>query len=217
MTKFNVTNLVTRTEEVKFYRCVQMLTCYDNGGVAFRFWCWIMRLFFVKPSHGPRSQTLRRKQYVERLKSIELRKSAPGLNKRVAKAFVRNALWNPSAIRPREEMPVEKEPYVFQQDGAPAHKAKLVQEWCRSNLTDFVAAKDWPPNCPDLNPLDYSIWAVLEKKVCSTRHSSLDSLKAALVKAWDELDNDYLRRTVDAFPKRLRSCNRQKGGRIERF
>ncbi|VDL68990.1 unnamed protein product, partial [Nippostrongylus brasiliensis] len=49
----------------------------------------------------------RTKQYVERLKSIELRKSAPGLNKRVAKAFVRNALWDPSAKRPREDMPVE--------------------------------------------------------------------------------------------------------------
>ncbi|VDL78127.1 unnamed protein product [Nippostrongylus brasiliensis] len=110
-----------------------------------------------------------------------------------------------------------EESYVFQQDGAPAHKAKLVQKWCRSNLTDFVAAKDWPPNSPDLIPLDYSNWVVLEKKVCSTRHSSLDSLKAALVKAWDELDNDYLRRTVDAFPKRLRSCIRQEGGRIEQF
>ncbi|WKX94836.1 hypothetical protein Q1695_011810 [Nippostrongylus brasiliensis] len=42
-----------------------------------------------------------------RLKSIELRKSAPGLNKRVAKAFVRNALWDPSAKRPREDIPVE--------------------------------------------------------------------------------------------------------------
>ncbi|VDL64449.1 unnamed protein product [Nippostrongylus brasiliensis] len=65
---------------------------------------------------------------------------------------------------------------------------------------DFVAAKDWPSNSPDLNPLNYSGWAILEKNVCSTRHSSLDTLKEALVKAWDELDNDYLRRTVDAFP-----------------
>ncbi|KAK5965462.1 hypothetical protein GCK32_007735 [Trichostrongylus colubriformis] len=44
----------------------------------------------------------RTKQYVERLKSIETRKSAPGLNKRVAKAFVRNALWEVPSKRPRE-------------------------------------------------------------------------------------------------------------------
>ncbi|PIO75604.1 hypothetical protein TELCIR_02335 [Teladorsagia circumcincta] len=47
----------------------------------------------------------RTKQYVERLKSIETRKSAPGLNKRVAKAFVRNALWEVPSKRPREELP----------------------------------------------------------------------------------------------------------------
>ncbi|VDO58407.1 unnamed protein product [Haemonchus placei] len=49
----------------------------------------------------------RTKQYVERLKSIELRKSAPGLNKRVAKAFVRNALWEVPSKRPREAHPEE--------------------------------------------------------------------------------------------------------------
>ncbi|VDL69654.1 unnamed protein product [Nippostrongylus brasiliensis] len=45
-----------------------------------------------------------------------------------------------------------------------------------------------------LNPLDYSILAVLEKKSCSTRHSSLAFLKAALVQIWDEIGDDYLRR-----------------------
>lgn len=49
----------------------------------------------------------RTKQYVERLKSIEVRKSAPGLNKRVAKAFVRNALWEVPGKRPREDIPEE--------------------------------------------------------------------------------------------------------------
>ncbi|KAK6737588.1 hypothetical protein RB195_019973 [Necator americanus] len=43
----------------------------------------------------------RTKQYVDRLKSIEMRKSAPGLNKRVAKAFVRNALWEVPGKRAR--------------------------------------------------------------------------------------------------------------------
>ncbi|KHJ76854.1 hypothetical protein OESDEN_23526, partial [Oesophagostomum dentatum] len=45
----------------------------------------------------------RTKQYLDRAKSIELRKSAPGLNKRVAKAFVRNALWELSNKRQRQD------------------------------------------------------------------------------------------------------------------
>ena len=40
----------------------------------------------------------------------------------------------------------------------------------------------WPSNSPDLNPMDYSIWSILERKVCSTRYNSLESLKEALVK-----------------------------------
>ena len=25
----------------------------------------------------------------------------------------------------------------------------------------------WPPNSPDLNPLDYSVWSILEEKACA--------------------------------------------------
>jgi len=39
--------------------------------------------------------------------------------------------------------------YTFQQDTAPAHRARDL----------------WPPNSPDLNPVDYSIWRILQEKV----------------------------------------------------
>lgn len=118
-------------------------------------------------------------------------------------------------VQPCIKAHFETRPYVFQQDSAPAHKAKTVQQWCQNNLYDFISSSQWPPNSPDINPLDYSVWAVLEKKACSTPHKSLDSLKAALKKAWAELDDDYLRAAVDSFPRRLRLCVRAKGGRIE--
>ena len=45
--------------------------------------------------------------------------------------------------------------YVFQQDLAPARTAKKTQEWCQQNF-NMVWTKDmWPPNSPDLNPMDY--------------------------------------------------------------
>ena len=107
------------------------------------------------------------------------------------------------------------DPYVFQQNGAPSHTARTVQEWCENNLCDFTRSDEWPPNSPDLNPMDYSVWSVSESKACTSPHSSVNSLKAALVKAWDEIDEEYLRRTVDAFPRRLRQCIGARGGRIE--
>ena len=72
--------------------------------------------------------------------------------------------------------------WIFQQDSAPAHKAKTTQEWCRANLSDFIPESLWPPSSPDLNPLDYSIWSILEAKVNAQRHYTIESLKASLLR-----------------------------------
>ena len=48
--------------------------------------------------------------------------------------------------------------FVFQQDGAPAHTARVTQDWLKTNCRDFIAKDEWPPNSPDLNPLDYHVW-----------------------------------------------------------
>ena len=51
--------------------------------------------------------------------------------------------------------------FVFQQNGAPAHTARLTQDWLRENCTDFIVKDEWPPNSPDLNPLDYHVWGTM--------------------------------------------------------
>uniref|UniRef100_A0A915EID7 Tc1-like transposase DDE domain-containing protein n=1 Tax=Ditylenchus dipsaci TaxID=166011 RepID=A0A915EID7_9BILA len=58
-------------------------------------------------------------------------------------------------------------------DSAPAHKARETQAWCRNNLPEFIDVKQWPPYSPDLNPLDYSIWGILEAKVNNRRHRGI--------------------------------------------
>jgi len=53
---------------------------------------------------------------------------------------------------------------IFQQDDAPAHTAKLSQDWNATNCSEFFGKDEWPPNLPDLNPLDYHVWgAMLER------------------------------------------------------
>jgi len=54
--------------------------------------------------------------------------------------------------------------FIFQQDGAPAHMAKLAQDWIATKCIEFISKDEWPPNSPDLNPLDYHVWgAMLER------------------------------------------------------
>ncbi len=47
--------------------------------------------------------------------------------------------------------------FTFQQDGAPAHGSRLVQEWCKTNFPDFWDKWMWPPSSPDLNVMDFSM------------------------------------------------------------
>ena len=94
---------------------------------------------------------------------------------------------------------------AFQQDSAPAHKAKITQEWCEENLPDFIPWTLWPPSSPDLNPLDYSIWGILETRVNAKRHNSIESLKATLLKEWDRLSMENERAAIDIWPKRLKA------------
>ncbi|VDL77984.1 unnamed protein product [Nippostrongylus brasiliensis] len=102
--------------------------------------------------------------------------------------------------------------WTYQQESATAHSADVAQKWCADNFPVFISAKEWPPNSSDFNPMDYSICSILKSKACATYHASTDSIKEALKKAWEEIDEDVLRAAVDAFPKRLRACIRAKGG-----
>lgn len=105
--------------------------------------------------------------------------------------------------------------WSFQQDSAPAHKANITQNWIRSHFPDFITRQEWASNSPDLNPLDYSIWGILEKNACAKRHNSLEALKASLVKAWDAVPLEKVKNAVDDFPKRLRLCIDAGGGHFE--
>ena len=45
-----------------------------------------------------------------------------------------------------------------------------------------TSTSEWPLSSSDLNPLDYSIWGILEARVNTRRDTSLESLKAMLFK-----------------------------------
>ena len=107
--------------------------------------------------------------------------------------------------------------YIFQQDGAPAHFSRLAQEWIGQRCPEFIKKDDWPPNSPDLNPLDYHVWgAMLEKyKVYTPKPTNKAELKTVLEAIWEDLPQDALNQAVLAFRKRLQACIRAEGGHFE--
>src|ERR1043165_6723031 len=96
----------------------------------------------------------------------------------------------------------------FNRIGAPAHTAKQAQEWLAANTTDFIAKDEWPPNSPDLNPLDYCVWGLM--LAAYQKHSPNPTTKAALKVVlqtiWDNLLQDSIDKAVMGFRKRLRAC-----------
>uniref|UniRef100_A0A914BYN6 DDE_3 domain-containing protein n=1 Tax=Acrobeloides nanus TaxID=290746 RepID=A0A914BYN6_9BILA len=106
-----------------------------------------------------------------------------------------------------------EEEWTFQQNSAP--RAKETQVWLRENVPDFINNKEWPPYNPDLNPLNYAIWGYLEAKAYEKPHKSINSLKKAIKKAWDEMPDEMVARVVDSWPGRLQGCIDVEGGYIE--
>lgn len=105
--------------------------------------------------------------------------------------------------------------WTFQQDSAPSHKARMTQIFLENHVPRFISSQQWPPYSPDLNPMDFSVWSILEAAVSTKRYESVDTLKAALRREWKRIPQTHLRAACDAFVGRLEAVIRAKGGHIE--
>jgi hypothetical protein len=88
---------------------------------------------------------------------------------------------------------VEDGPWIFKQDLASPHRARTTQEWISENCGNFITARECPPYSPDCDPLDYSIWEILDSKACASAHISKELLKNALRWEWDRISLDKMR------------------------
>ena len=108
--------------------------------------------------------------------------------------------------------------FIFQQDGARSHTSKHTIAYIDDNFprnADILLPEDWPPHSPDLNPMDYSIWSSLAKKVYKVKIRDVDHLRERLGAAWAEISQEEIDRIIGSFRKRLRACLRAGGRRFE--
>jgi transposase len=107
------------------------------------------------------------------------------------------------------------EQYVFQQDGAPSHTAHATVDMLRCQTPSFIPPSLWPPNSPDLNPVDYKVWGVLQDRVYRTRVRDVDHLKQRLVEEWSRFDQSIIIGAIGQWRQRLQACVRAAGGHFE--
>ena len=102
----------------------------------------------------------------------------------------------------------DREPFIFQQDGAPCHTAKKCARWCKDNKVELL---DWPGNSPDLNPIE-NLWARLKRAVAAKRPSNKRQLIEAVINSWYRIITATdLQQLVDSMPRRCEAVVKAKG------
>lgn len=93
------------------------------------------------------------------------------------------------------------DPWKFQQDNAPAHASKSTKIWLQDNNIESIR---WPARSPDMNPIE-NLWGILVKKVygCNKQYLCMETLKIAILKAWDEISIEILHGLVNSMPDRI--------------
>lgn len=98
---------------------------------------------------------------------------------------------------------------VYLIDGAPAHTAKTTKKFLRSRNIQYL--QDWPPNSPDLNPIE-NVWAWLKLHVYRQQPRDSAELWRLSKKQWKKLEPDNCAKYMRSFNKRKQLCAQRKGG-----
>jgi inhibitor of nuclear factor kappa-B kinase subunit alpha len=107
--------------------------------------------------------------------------------------------------------------WIFQQDSAPAHRSRSTQQMLTASVPHFIKQEDWPSNSPDLNPLDYRVWACLKEKVYAHRFQNETELKCIIQEEWKNLPQILINSSIVEFRKRVQMAVYAKGGHIEQL
>ena len=110
---------------------------------------------------------------------------------------------------------------VFQQDNARPHTAHKTNEWLTEMAEEFgFTVMDWPPNSPDLNPIE-NLWAILkanlvqrypDTKYLRGRPDTVRSvLKSRLTEIWWGIGPEVLNGLIDSMPHRVEAVLHAKG------
>jgi len=105
--------------------------------------------------------------------------------------------------------------FVFQHDNDPKHTAKL----CRYYLDEQfrcgnLCIMKWPPQSPDLNPIE-KLWDYLDVEVRKTCPQSSTDLFQKLQYAWNNISAETLNKLLERMPRLCKAVISAKGGHID--
>jgi len=78
-------------------------------------------------------------------------------------AYYRDVLFSQQLLPAIRQ--ISGEFFIFQQDSAPAYRVRDNVSFLESDTPVFISPDLWPPNSPDLNPVDYKVWSLMQHRV----------------------------------------------------
>jgi hypothetical protein len=89
-----------------------------------------------------------------------------------------------------------------------------VDAWNEKHASSVSVLQPWPPNSPDLNPIE-NFWSYLQAKLDARGCATFDQFKAAVKMEAKAVPKDYFSKLVGSMPKRLTECIALGGGKTK--
>lgn len=94
--------------------------------------------------------------------------------------------------------------WTMQQDNDPSHRPakETIQQWNDNHSSSISLLLNWPPNSPDLSPIE-NVWAYVDAKVNAMGCKTLAEYKQAIVHHLANLPKTFITSLYDSLPRRM--------------
>ena len=84
--------------------------------------------------------------------------------------------------------------------------ARILSLYITYFTPDFIPPSLWPPNSPDLYPVDYAILGIMQERVYNKgKIANVEELRQHILDEWERLDQRIIGGAVKEWRKRLRA------------
>jgi hypothetical protein len=99
--------------------------------------------------------------------------------------------------------------FIFQDDGAPCHRSKVVKAWFQEY--GVTPMHEWPGQSPNINPIE-NLWSIMKTMVNRNKSGNRISLIEEIICAWHRtVTLETLHRLVESMPRRIAGVIAAKG------
>lgn len=105
--------------------------------------------------------------------------------------------------------------FVFQHDNDPKHTSKMCTVFLKSKENKrMLKVMKWPPQSPDLNPIEL-LWDQLDRQIRKSCPKSREDLWKKLLIEWQNITKPTLEKLVARMPRICRAVIKNRGGHFD--